>query len=293
MKNLLLVTFSWLMMIAIVGSIVYTMLYVVENYSSGNNEAIQYLWCCFTGVLLIPAYKGVFYIHSLWIKTLKEFREAGDPVEDDSKEIPFFKEPAPVVSVNITEYPFVENRKKNIPAPPSLDEINEKIKNIRSSANEKLSQIKTEDISKPTKDSSYFAQKYTGEKSILVDTIFGNEKQTTTSQAESILKPKAEPTTQPKVETKTAATAKVETKATAKVETETATAPKSETKATAKVETETATAPKSETKATAKVETETTTTPKSETQEVSHEEPEKHAHKGGKKHYHKKGSGKR
>ena len=275
MKNLLLVTFSWLMMIAIVGSIVYTMLYVVENYSSGNNEAIQYLWCCFTGVLLIPAYKGVFYIHSLWIKTLKEFREAGDPVEDDSKEIPFFKEPAPAVSVNITEYPFVENRKKNIPAPPSLDEINEKIKNIRSSANEKLSQIKTEDISKPTKDSSYFAQKYTGEKSILVDTIFGNEKQTTTSQAESILKPKAEsilkpkaePTIQHKVETKTAATAKVET--------------------------ETVPTPKPETKATTKVETETATTPKSETQEVSHEEPEKHVHKGGKKHYHKKGSGKR
>jgi len=49
---------------------------------------------------------------------------------------------------NITEYPFVENRKKNMPAPPSLDEINEKIKNIRSSANEKLSQIKTEDITK-------------------------------------------------------------------------------------------------------------------------------------------------
>ena len=33
MKNLLLVTFSWLMMMAIIGSIVYTMLYVVENYS--------------------------------------------------------------------------------------------------------------------------------------------------------------------------------------------------------------------------------------------------------------------
>ena len=267
MKNLLLVTFAWLMMMAIIGSMVYMMLYVVENYSYGNNETIQYLWCCFTGVLLIPAYKGVYYIHSLWLKMLKEFREAGYPVEDDGKEIPFFKEPAPVVSVNITEYPFVENRKKNIPAPPSLEEINEKIKNIRSSANEKLSQIKTEDISKPTKDSSYFAQKYTGEKSILVDTIFGNEKQTTTSQAESILKPKAEPTTQPKVETKTAATAKVET--------------------------ETAPTPKSETKATAKVETETATAPKSETQEVSHEEPEKHAHKGGKKHYHKKGSGKR
>ena len=267
MKNLLLVTFSWLMMMAIIGSIVYTMLYVVENYSYGNNESIQYLWCCFTGVLLIPAYKGVYYIHSLWIKMLKEFREGGVPKEDDSKEIPFFKEPTPTVSVNITEYPFVENRKKNIPAPPSLDEINEKIKNIRSSANEKLSQIKTEDISKPTKDSSYFAQKYTGEKSILVDTIFGNEKQTTTSQAESILKPKAEPTTQPKVETKTAATAKVET--------------------------ETVPTPKPETKATAKVETETATTPKSETQEISHEEPEKHAHKGGKKHYHKKGSGKR
>ena len=140
MKNLLLVTFAWLMMMAIIGSIVYTMLYVVENYSSGHNESIQYLWCCFTGVLLIPAYKGVYYIHSLWIKMLKEFREGGAPKEDDSKEIPFFKEPTPTVSVNITEYPFVENRKKNIPAPPSLEEINEAIKNIRSSANEKLSQ---------------------------------------------------------------------------------------------------------------------------------------------------------
>lgn len=210
MKNLLLVTFAWLMMMAIIGSIVYMMLYVVENYSYGNNETIQYLWCCFTGVLLIPAYKGVYYIHSLWLKMLKEFREAGDPQEGDSKEIPFFKEPAPVVSVNITEYPFVENRKKNMPAPPSLDEINEKIKNIRSSANEKLSQIKTEDITKPTKDSSYFAQKYTEEKSILVDTIFSKEKQSKTPQAapetstkeqvtakaeaEAILKPKVAPT---------------------------------------------------------------------------------------------------
>ena len=43
---------------------------------------------------------------------LKEFREGGAPKEDDSKEIPFFKEPTPTVSVNITEYPFVENRKK-------------------------------------------------------------------------------------------------------------------------------------------------------------------------------------
>ena len=91
-----------------------------------------------------------------------------------------------------------------------MDEINEKIKNIRSSANEKLSQIKTEDITKPTKDSSYFAQKYTEEKSILVDTIFSKEKQSKTPQAtletsakeqaaakaeaEAILKPKVAPT---------------------------------------------------------------------------------------------------
>ena len=260
MKNLLLVTFAWLMMMAIIGSIVYTMLYVVENYSSGHNESIQYLWCCFTGVLLIPAYKGVYYIHSLWIKMLKEFREGGAPKEDDSKEIPFFKEPTPTVSVNITEYPFVENRKKNIPAPPSLEEINEVIKNIRSSANEKLSQIKKEDITKPTKDSSYFAQKYTEEKSILVDTIFAKEKQSQTSPATPSAKSKEEAATKTDAEAiltpKTVPIAKPEEKPISKEATATATS--QEVK-------------------------------KEDTSHKDETPASKHTHKGGKKHYHKKG----
>ena len=217
------------MMMAIIGSIVYMMLYVVENYSYGNNETIQYLWCCFTGVLLIPAYKGVYYIHSLWLKMLKEFREPGDPELGDSKEIPFFKEPAPVVSVNITEYPFVENRKKNIPAPPSL----------------------------PTKDSSYFAQKYTEEKSILVDTIFSKEKQSKTPQAA------------PETSTKEQATAKAEAEAILK--------PKV---APTKSEEQPLSPPEPVADHQAKKE------------EASHnnETPAtKHTHKGGKKHYHKKG----
>lgn len=260
MKNLLLVTFAWLMMMAIIGSIVYTMLYVVENYSSGHNESIQYLWCCFTGVLLIPAYKGVYYIHSLWIKMLKEFREGGAPKEDDSKEIPFFKEPTPTVSVNITEYPFVENRKKNIPAPPSLEEINEAIKNIRSSANEKLSQIKKEDITKPTKDSSYFAQKYTEEKSILVDTIFAKEKQSQTSPATPSAKSKEE------TATKTDAEAILKPKA--------APIAKPEEKPISKEAT--ATAASQEVK-------------KEDTSHKDETPASKHTHKGGKKHYHKKG----
>ena len=251
MKNLLLVTFAWLMMMAIIGSIVYTMLYVVENYSYGNNESIQYLWCCFTGVLLIPAYKGVYYIHSLWLKML---------MEDDSKEIPFFKEPTPTVSVNITEYPFVENRKKNIPAPPSLEEINEVIKNIRSSANEKLSQIKKEDITKPTKDSSYFAQKYTEEKSILVDTIFAKEKQSQTSPATPSAKSKEEAAT--------------------KTDAETTLKPKATPIA------------KSEEKPISKEATATATSQEVKKEDTSHKDEtpaSKHTHKGGKKHYHKKG----
>lgn len=258
MKNLLLVTFAWLMMMSIIGSIVYTMLYVVENYSYGNNESIQYLWCCFTGVLLIPAYKGVYYIHSLWLKMLKEFRE-GDSGEDDSKEIPFFKEPTSTVSVNITEYPFVDNRKKNIPAPPSLEEINETIRNIRSSANQKLSQIKTEDITKPTKDSSYFAQKYTEEKSILVDTIFAKEKQSQTPQA-------APDTTTSKEESA------------AKAEAEAILKPKA-----------TAT---SEEKSISKSEAATTANHEAKKEDTSHKgktTATKHTHKDGKKHYHKKG----
>ena len=179
MKNLLLVTFAWMMMISIIGSIVYTMLYVVDNFSMDHNETIQYLWCCFTGVLLIPAYKGVFLIHALWLKMLKQFRYGDSNKDEDTKEIPFFKEPTAKVDVKITEYSPKDRR--NIPS-PSLEEVNEKIKKIRSSADEKLSQIRKEDIANPTKESSYFANKYTGEKSILVDTIFAKEKATTTSE---------------------------------------------------------------------------------------------------------------
>lgn len=179
MKNLLLVTFAWMMMISIIGSIVYTMLYVVDNFSMDHNETIQYLWCCFTGVLLIPAYKGVFLIHALWLKMLKQFRYGDSDKDEDTKEIPFFKEPTAKVDVKITEYSPKDRR--NIPS-PSLEEVNEKIKKIRSSADEKLSQIRKEDIANPTKESSYFANKYTGEKSILVDTIFAKEKATATSE---------------------------------------------------------------------------------------------------------------
>ena len=179
MKNLLLVTFAWMMMISIIGSIVYTMLYVVDNFSMDHNETIQYLWCCFTGALLIPAYKGVFLIHALWLKMLKQFRYGDSDKDEDTKEIPFFKEPTAKVDVKITEYSPKDRR--NIPS-PSLEEVNEKIKKIRSSADEKLSQIRKEDIANPTKESSYFANKYTGEKSILVDTIFAKEKATTTSE---------------------------------------------------------------------------------------------------------------
>ena len=168
-----------MMMISIIGSIVYTMLYVVDNFSMDHNETIQYLWCCFTGVLLIPAYKGVFLIHALWLKMLKQFRYGDSDKDEDTKEIPFFKEPTAKVDVKITEYSPKDRR--NIPS-PSLEEVNEKIKKIRSSADEKLSQIRKEDIANPTKESSYFANKYTGEKSILVDTIFAKEKATTTSE---------------------------------------------------------------------------------------------------------------
>ena len=197
MKNLLLVTFSWLMMMAIIGSIIYTMLYVVENYSSGNNETIQYLWCCFTGMLLIPAYKGVYYIHHLWLKMLKEFRQVNF-TEEDNKEIPFFKESAPTVSVNISEYPSYENKKKETPS-PALEDLNERLRKIRSSANEKLSQIRKEDIANPTKESSYFATKYTGEKSILVNTIFAKEKTASSPKTE----PTAKTTPVKKEETET------------------------------------------------------------------------------------------
>ena len=191
---------------------------------------------------------------------LKEFREGGAPKEDDSKEIPFFKEPTPTVSVNITEYPFVENRKKNIPAPPSLQEINETIRNIRSSANEKLSQIKTEDITKPTKDSSYFAQKYTEEKSILVDTIFAKEKQFQTSPATPSAKSKEE------AATKTDAEAILKPKA--------------------------APIAKPEEKPISKEATVTATSQEVKKEDTSHKDEtpaSKHTHKGGKKHYHKKG----
>ncbi|ERI62766.1 hypothetical protein HMPREF1551_01713 [Capnocytophaga sp. oral taxon 863 str. F0517] len=183
-----------MMMISIIGSIVYTMLYVVDNFSMDHNETIQYLWCCFTGILLIPAYKGVFLIHALWLKMLKQFRYGDSDKDEDTKEIPFFKEPTAKVDVKITEYSPKDRR--NIPS-PSLEEVNEKIKKIRSSADEKLSQIRKEDIANPTKESSYFANKYTGEKSILVDTIFAKEKATATSDkataaAEKDIAPKIE-----------------------------------------------------------------------------------------------------
>ena len=162
--------------------------------------------------------------------------------------------------MNITEYPFVENRKKNIPAPPSLEEINEAIKNIRSSADEKLSQIKKEDITKPTKDSSYFAQKYTEEKSILVDTIFAKEKQANTPQAAPSAKSKEEAAT--------------------KTDAETTLKPKA------------APIAKSQEKPISKEETATATSQEVKKGDTSHKDEtpaSKHTHKGGKKHYHKKG----
>ena len=57
MKNLFLVTFAWLMMIAIIGSVIYSMLFLGQMYVP-RDEAFQYFWCCFTAAVLIPAYRS-------------------------------------------------------------------------------------------------------------------------------------------------------------------------------------------------------------------------------------------
>ena len=43
MKNLFLVTFAWLMMIAIIGSVIYSMLFLGQMYVP-HDETFQYFW---------------------------------------------------------------------------------------------------------------------------------------------------------------------------------------------------------------------------------------------------------
>ena len=57
------------------------------------------------------------------------------------------------------------------------EELTETLRKIRSEANSKLSQLRTEDIANTKKDSHYFVSKYTSEKNILVDTIFEGEQE--------------------------------------------------------------------------------------------------------------------
>ena len=169
MKNLFLVTFAWLMMIAIIGSVIYSMLFLGQMYVP-HDETFQYFWCCFTAAVLIPAYKGIYYIHSLWLKMLKEYRESSYR-EEEVKEIPFFQE----VTNRVDEvHPLMQKKERRI-AP--REELTETLRKIRSEANSKLSQLRTEDIANTKKDSHYFVSKYTSEKNILVDTIFEGEQE--------------------------------------------------------------------------------------------------------------------
>ena len=186
MKNLFLVTFAWLMMIAIIGSVIYSMLFLGQMYVP-HDETFQYFWCCFTAAVLIPAYKGIYYIHSLWLKMLKEYR-ASSYREEEVKEIPFFQE----VTNRVDEvHPLMQKKERRI-AP--REELTETLRKIRSEANSKLSQLRTEDIANTKKDSHYFVSKYTSEKNILVDTIFEGEQEAAPERAvveksEEVLQP--------------------------------------------------------------------------------------------------------
>lgn len=186
MKNLFLVTFAWLMMIAIIGSVIYSMLFLGQMYIP-HDETFQYFWCCFTAAVLIPAYKGVYYIHSLWLKMLKEYRESSYK-EEEVKEIPFFQN----VTNKIDEvHPLMQKKEGRI-AP--REDLNETLRKIRSEASLKLSQLRAEDIANTKKDSRYFVSKYTSEKNILVDTIFEGGKEAApekvvTEKSEEFLQP--------------------------------------------------------------------------------------------------------
>jgi hypothetical protein len=143
MRNLFLVTFAWLMMIAIIGSVIYSMMFITLMYA--RNEGLQFLSNCFTGVLLIPAYKGLSYIHSLWAKSLKEYREYS--LEDRNPvEVPFFKEPALKGQVAVNEHPFVNYKvpQKGHEEYQYVD-VNREMEKILSSAEEKLSKMKSEE----------------------------------------------------------------------------------------------------------------------------------------------------
>ena len=113
---------------------------------------------------------------------LKEYRESSYR-EEEVKEIPFFQD----VTNKVDEvHPFMEKKEGRI-AP--REELSETLRKIRSEANSKLSQLRTEDIANTKKDSHYFVSKYTSEKNILVDTIFRFRLNLSFSSNQSDLKP--------------------------------------------------------------------------------------------------------
>jgi hypothetical protein len=185
MKNLLLIIFGWLMMISLIGSVIFFMMILLAMFFTPASETVTFLWACLIAIVLIPAYKGLYHIHSLWDKYLKEYRDEQLEEKENSLEMPFLKKETQLrnSSVVINELPPLKNKQDRA----NIEDVNKRIEEIRSAANDKLNKIKKEDITQPKKDGSYFVNKYTSEKSILVDTIF--EKKAQQPEEDPIIEP--------------------------------------------------------------------------------------------------------
>ena len=157
MKNLLLIIFGWLMMISLIGSVIFFMMILLAMFFTPASETVTFLWACLIAIVLIPAYKGLYHIHSLWDKYLKEYRDEQLEEKENSLEMPFLKKETQLrnSSVVINELPPLKNKQDRA----NIEDVNKRIEEIRSAANDKLNKIKKEDITQPKKDGSYFVNK--------------------------------------------------------------------------------------------------------------------------------------